>query len=340
MSARVARGDGVAVRGGVVRAVRVSRLGGPEVLQVHEVAVPEPGPGQVRVAVRASGLNFAETMQREGHYPGADLPWIPGSELAGVVEALGAGVTTVEVGARVVARVSSGGYAEYAVAAADDLAVLPAGLDFDVATAAAVHAPTALVLVRHVAPVTAGQVVLVHAAAGGIGSLLVQLLARAGATVIAAASNGSKLALPRALGAAGTVDYSAPDWVRQVRSLTGGRGVDVVLATVAGRVLDDSLDLLAPLGHLVIWGASHSVGTHLDQPRVTRLVYGNQRVSGYAFPTYPADAVRAATRDSLDLLAAGTLEVSVGGRYGLDEVAQAHRDIESRTSTGKLVVIP
>ena len=151
-----------------MRAVQVSRLGGPEVLEVHDVAVPEPGPGQVRVAVRASGMNFAETMQREGRYPGAVLPWIPGSELAGVVDAVGPDVTTVEVGTRVVSRVAAGGYAEYALAPADDLAVVPAGLGFDLATVAAVHAPTALVLVRHVAPVSAGQVVLVHAAAGGI----------------------------------------------------------------------------------------------------------------------------------------------------------------------------
>jgi NADPH2:quinone reductase len=184
----------------------------PTVLEVRDVAVPEPGSGQVRVAVRASGMNFAETMQREGRYPGAELPWIPGSEFAGVVEALGPGVTTVQVGARVVARVTAGGYAEYALAAADDLAVVPAGLDFDLATVAAVHAPTALVLVHHVAPVRAGQVVLVHAAAGGIGSLLVQLLADRGATVVAGASSEGKLAVPRARGAAVTVAYSAPDW--------------------------------------------------------------------------------------------------------------------------------
>jgi NADPH2:quinone reductase len=323
-----------------MRAVQALRLGGPEVLQVREVPVPDPGPGQVRVAVRASGTNFAETMQREGTYPGAELPWIPGSELAGVVEALGAGVTSPEIGARVVARVPAGGYAEYAVVAADELAVVPAGVDFDIATVAAVHAPTALVLVRHVAPVTAGQVVLVHAAAGGIGSLLVQLLARAGATVVAAAGDGAKLALPRSLGAALAVDYSTSDWVEQVRAATGGRGVDVVLATAAGRVFDESLDLLAPLGHLVVWGAPNSAGTQLDQRRITQLVYGNQRLSGYAFPTYPADAVRAATRDSLDLLADGSLTVTIGGRYRLDQVAQAHRDIESRRSTGKLVVLP
>ena len=318
----------------------MSRLGGPEVLEVHEVPTPEPGPGQVRVAVRASGMNFAETMQREGTYPGAELPWIPGSELAGVVEALGPGVDGPAVGTRVVARVLSGGYAEHAVVAKDDLAVVPDAVDLDVATVAAVHAPTALVLVRHVAPVTAGQVVLVHAAAGGIGTLLVQLLARAGATVVAGASDASKLALPRSLGAAVAVDYSQPGWGDEVRAATGGRGVDVVLATAAGRVFDESLDLLAPRGHLVVWGAPNSAGTTLDQRRITQLVYGNQRVSGYAFPTYPVDAVRAATRDSLDLLADGSLRVTIGGRYGLDGVAQAHRDIASRTSVGKLVVLP
>ncbi len=304
------------------------------------MAVPEPGSGRVRVAVRASGMNFAETMQREGRYPGAELPWIPGSEFAGVVEALGPGVTTVQVGARVVARVTAGGYAEYALAAADDLAVVPAGLDFDLATVAAVHAPTALVLVHHVAPVRAGQVVLVHAAAGGIGSLLVQLLADRGATVVAGASSEGKLAVPRALGAAVTVDYSAPDWADRVRASTDGRGVDVVLATVAGRVFTESLDLLAPLGHVVVRGASHSAGTELDQSRITRFVYGNQRMSGYAFPTYPAGIARAATREALTLLDDGSLEVTIGGRYRLEEVAQAHRDVESRTSTGKLVVVP
>lgn len=323
-----------------MRAVRVTRLGDPEVLTVAQVAVPEPGPGQVRIAMRASGVNFAETLQRQGRYPGVELPWIPGNEVAGVVDAVSSGSDGVTPGDRVVARVSWGGYAEYVLADAAEVVALPDTLDFGIATVAAVHAPTALVLVRHVAPVAPGQTVLVHAAAGGIGSLLVQLLAGAGAVVIAAASDPAKLGLCTALGAAVTVDYSRRGWVEQVRAATGGRGVDVVLATAAGQIFSESVDVLAPLGHLVIWGAANTEGTELIQQQVNQLIYANQRVSGYAFPTYPPATVRAAGSEAVDLLASGALTATIGGRYPLHEVGRAHEDIEARTTTGKLVIVP
>ena len=158
--------------------------------------------------------------------------------------------------------------------------------------------------------------------------------------MIAGVGDDSKLALARSLGAAVAVNYSAPGWTERVRAATDGRGVDVVLASAAGAVFTGSLNLLGPLGHLVVWGAPNSAGTELDQAGITRIVYANQRISGYAFPTYPVELTRAATRDALDLLDDRSLEVTIGGRYRLDEVAQAHRDVESRKTVGKLVVIP
>jgi NADPH2:quinone reductase len=326
-----------------MRAVQLSRFGAPEVLEVVEIPTPIPERGEVLVQVRASGVNFFETLMRQNRYAVTpDLPAIFGVEVAGVIEVLGDGVAPSLLGARVAVPMfavgrGSGGYAERLAIDAGSVVPIPDDLSFEDATALMVQGLTALHLVRQSPP--AGKTVLVNAAAGGVGSLLLQLARRAGARlIVAAASTDEKLDFARSIGADAGVDYSAPGWVAQVRDATGGAGADVIYELVGGAVTRASIGALAPRGELVFGALGRF---DLDASDLEEMVLQNQSLRGFALlPLLTPEGLKSSLAELFDLAARGALKVIQGGRYSLDQAAEAHRAIEERRTTGKVVLVP
>lgn len=323
-----------------MRAVRVQEFGGPEVLRVDEVATPSPGPDEVRIRVQAAGLNYTDLLQREGRLPGAPPPFIPGVEVAGVVDAVGSAVGGLTPGARVVAVLpGQGAFAEYAVAPANAVTTIPDGLRFEQAVALPVQATAALLALRLGAALRPGQSVFVPSAGGGVGSFLLQFARRLGASrVVAGASHEAKRALARRLGAAVTIDSTREDWPERVREATDGRGVDIVLVMGGGETVAQSLRAVAPGGRLVLLGVESMLDTQLSRAEVGNLVAQNQALVGFASFTLPAEVTRSALREVVALAESGAIEAVVGQIFGLDEVAAAHRAMASRSTLGKLVV--
>lgn len=329
-----------------MKTIQISRFGGPEVLEPVEVARPLPGPGQALIRVGAAGVNFFETLQRQDRYGGTPtLPMIPGVEIAGTVEALGAGVDEVRTGERVAAPlfaagIFSGGYADHVAVDAGWLVPLPDSVSFATAAALMVQGLTALHLVRQAPP--AGKSVLISAAAGGVGSLLVQIAGRAGAArVVAAASSAEKLAVARRLGAEEGIDYSRPGWTEQARAAAGGNGFDIIYESTGGPVMPACLGLLASFGRIVAFGALNLQDFALGPPELKALVAGNQSLTGFTLlPLLRKDEVKADLAELFGLAAHGEIEVLSGGSYPLEQAAAAHQALESRRTTGKLVLIP
>jgi len=328
-----------------MKSVRFQQFGGPEVLELVQEPVPAPARGEVLVRVHASGVNLADSLMRENRYAVSPaLPAVPGFEVAGTVEQLGDGARGVERGMRVAVPLFatgavSGGYREFVVADASILVPIPNAVSFEAATALMMQGLTAQYLVTHAAP--AGKTVLINAAAGGVGSLLVQLAKRAGATrIIAGASSGAKLELARSLGADAGVDYTAPDWVSALLRETGGRGPDLVYESVGGTVTGEALSALAPGGELVIYGALNIQSFALGIPELVQLIFKNQRIHGFALPTLLTLAgMKSALTALFELAATGELNVAIGGRYDLEHAADAHRALSERRSVGKLVLV-
>jgi NADPH2:quinone reductase len=325
-----------------MKAVQLSRFGGPDVLEIVETQTPAPQPGEVLVRVQASGINFFEILMRQDRYAVTpELPMMLGVEAAGVIEALGDGVASPAVGARVAVPLfaigRSGGYADYVIADAASVVPLHDEVSFEDATALMVQGLTALHLVRQ-SPLQ-DRAVLVNAAAGGVGSLLVQLARDSGARlVIAAAGSGEKRDLALALGADIAVDYSSPDWVDRVREATGGRGADIIYDFNGGSFTKACLDALAPGGEL-IFGALGRFS--LDQAAMEGLFARNQSVKGFALlPLLTPDTLKADLGWLFAEAANGSLKVIQGGRYLLDRVADAHLVVERREMVGKVVLIP
>ena len=323
-----------------MRAVVVERTGGPEVLTVREGDPPRPAAGEVLVDVAAAGVNFIDVYHRTGAYP-QQLPVVLGSEGAGTVTAVGEGVTDVAPGDRVAwAMVPGAGYAEQVVVPAARAVPVPEGVDLQVAAAAMLQGMTAHYLCESTYPAKAGETALVHAAAGGLGLLLTQMLAAKGVRVLGTTSTQEKAELARAAGADHVVRYTEEDVRAEVGRLTDGRGVDVVYDSVGRTTFDASLDVLRPRGYLVLCGASSGPVPPLD-PQLL-----NQK--GSLFLTRPTLGHYIATREELlqragDVLTAvaqGRLDVRVGGRYPLEEAGRAHDDLEGRRTTGKLLVVP
>jgi NADPH:quinone reductase len=320
-----------------MRAVRVERFGGPEVLTVGEVDTPRPGPGQAVVDVAASGVNFIDVYHRTGHYPNA-LPFTPGSEGAGTVSAVGPDVTAVRVGDRVAWATVLGSYAEQAVVPANRLVTLPDAVSDETAAASMLQGMTAQYLVRSTYPVRPGDNVLVHAAAGGMGLLLTQVVKHLGGRVVGTASTPAKAALAREAGADLVVGYD--DVPAAVREFTGGEGVAVVYDGVGADTFEASLASLRPRGYLVSYGSASGPVPPVEPLRLSQ--------AGSLFLTRPTlvhyiaadDEMRARAAEVLGWLTDGTLTVRITGRYPLDEAAKAHEDLEGRRTTGKLLIVP
>ena len=322
------------------RALLVPRTGDSSVLEVREVEVPAPGPGEAQVEVAAVGVNFIDVYQREGVYT-IPTPFLSCSEGAGTVTALGPGVEGLAVGDRVAWGQGLGSAATLVNRPVDGLVPVPDGLDLDVAAAAMLQGMTAHYLVTSTYAVGPGTVALVHAAAGGVGQLLVQLVTAKGGRVIATAGSPEKLEIARRLGAATTIDYSqADDLAAAVLEANGGSGVDVVYDGVGKATFDASLASLRPRGLMVLFGAASGQVPPFD---IQRLNSG-----GSLFLTRPTLGHYIATREELleragsvlGDLADGRLHLEIGGRYPLDEAARAYDDLEGRRTTGKLLLIP
>lgn len=322
-----------------MRAVVVTTPGGPDVMEVVDRPTPEPGTGEVLVDVAAGGVNFIDTYHRSGAYP-LPAPFVVGSEGAGRVVATGTGVRDVRVGDRVAwAMVPGTGYAEQAVVPADRLVPVPDDVDDETAAAVLLQGMTAQFLTRSTFPVSAGDDVLVHAAAGGVGLLLTQMASAAGARVIGTTSTPDKAALAREAGAAEIVPADA-DLAAEVRRITGGRGVDVVYDGVGRATFDAGLDCLRPRGMMVLFGAASGPVPPLD-PQVLN-AKGSLFLTRPSLVHYTAERAELLERagDVLELVRTGRLAVRIGGRYRLAEARRAHEDLEGRRTTGKLLVLP
>jgi NADPH:quinone reductase len=330
-----------------MRAIRVDAFGGPEVLRIVELPMPEPRAGEVLVRHTAIGVNFVDTQHRAGApYPIA-LPLIPGTEAAGIVVAVGPAVAGVQVGDRLAyAGIMPGVYAECAAVPAERLVPVPEGLDMRMAAAALLQGTTAHYLSHSAYLLRPGDTALVHAAAGGVGRLLVQLAKQRGATVIAAVSNQQKSLIASADGAEHTIVGSTSGFAGEVRRLTNGRGVDVVYDSVGQATFEESLAALRARGLLVAYGQASGAVPPFDI--VNLAGFNRPPGNGSLFITWSSNADYTATREELlwrasdvfGRMLAGTLHVELAGTFALNEAAAAHRLLESRNVTGKLILIP
>jgi NADPH2:quinone reductase len=319
--------------------IRVHRTGGPDVLQFEPIPNPDPGPGEALVKLEAIGINYIEVYQRTGLYPLA-MPFVPGREGAGIVTAIGKGVTLVKVGDRVVSESLNGSYAEFATVQAERLVVVPDGIDNKTAAAVMLQGLTAHYLATSTYKLAPGDTCLVHAAAGGVGLLLCQIASRIGATVIGTTSTAEKAVLAREAGARDVIIYTEQDFAAETKRLTNGRGVQVVYDSVGKTTFDKSLDCLLPRGMLVLYGASSGPVPPVDPQILNR--------KGSLFLTRPTlvhyvaarDELLARSRDLFDWVRSGKLRVRIGQTFPLKQAAAAHRALEGRQTTGKTILTP
>ena len=322
-----------------MRAIQVQSYGGPEALRVVDIDPPRPGAGQVLVDVAASGVNYIDTYQRSGVYQ-VPLPLLPGLEGAGTVTAVGEGVTEPRVGDRVAWAAAPGSYAEQAVVPAAGAIPVPDGVSDELAAALPLQGMTAHYLCSSTYPVQPGDTVLVHAAAGGVGLLLTQMVKLRGGRVIATVSTDEKAVLARGAGADEVIRYDQVDFAPEVRRLTDGRGVAAAFDGVGRTTFDGSLSSLRPRGMMVLYGASSGPVPPFDAQRLNS--------GGSLFLTRPSLVHYTATRDELlararevfGWVAAGRLDVRIGGRYPLADARRAHEDLQARRTTGKLLLVP
>lgn len=322
------------------RAIRLTEFGGPEVMHLDTVDVPAPAAGEVQLRQTAIGFNFIDVYQRMGRYP-LPSPTGLGHEAAGVVDAVGAGVTDLKVGDRVVyMNAGVGAYAERRNVPADKLVLLPAGITDEDAAAVFFKAMTAQFLVKKTYAVQPGDIVVVHAAAGGVGQILCRWAKALGATVIGTAGSAAKCEVARAAGCDAAVDYTQADWVAQVVAATGGRKARVVYDSVAKDTFLGSLDCTAPFGMVVLFGGASGPAPLIEPELLNK--------KGCLFLTRPsvfphnADTAtfRANAKDVFDAMASGAVRASIGARFRLDQVADAHRMAEARANAGAIVMTP
>jgi NADPH:quinone reductase len=320
-----------------MKAIQVAQTGGPEVLTVVDVPVPTPKPNEAVVKIEASGVNFIDVYFREGRYP-SPLPFINGQEGAGVVTEVGSDVRDLKVGDRVAYTSSLGSYAEYAAVPAARLVKIPEALSFEQAAAAMLQGMTAHYLVFSTYKLRQGETALVHAAAGGVGLLLVQMAKKIGARVIATAGTEEKAQLARDTGADETIVYTQADFETETRRLTNDQGVHVVYDGVGKATFEKDLNVMRPRGHVVLFGGASGAVPPFDLIKLSQ--------KGSLYVTRPTLGHYTATREELEWRANDVLQMIVDGHvklrihhvYPLTEAAQAHRDLEGRKTTGKLLL--
>lgn len=323
----------------IMKAIQIFEFGGPEQLRSSDIPAPAPGPGQATVRIHAIGVNFIDIYFRTGLYK-ADLPFIPGMEAAGVVESVGPEVSDLAPGDRVAYAMARGSYAEFHAVPAWQLIKIPGTVSFETAAAAMLQGMTAHYLTHSTWPLKEGETALVHAAAGGAGLLIVQMAKLRGARVIGTTSTPGKAALARAAGADEMVLYTEQDFEPEVERLTGGRGVDVVYDSVGAATFEKSLNCLRPRGLMVSFGNASGAVSPIQPLSLSQ--------KGSLFLTRPTLANYSATReelawrasDVLDWIASGRLNIRIHKTYKLSEAAQAHIDLASRSTSGKLLLIP
>jgi NADPH:quinone reductase len=322
-----------------MKAIRVAEHGGPEVLKLQDVPEPVPGPGQALVRLEAIGLNFIDVYHRTGLYPNP-LPFTPGLEGAGVVAALGPGVEEPQVGERVAYTDQLGAYAELAVVKAARLVRVPAGLTSADAAAAMLQGLTAHYLSHSTCPLEPGDTCLVHAAAGGVGLLLVQMAKRRGARVLATVSSEEKAELARGAGADAVIRYDQADFQQETLRLTGGRGVRVVYDSVGRDTFEASLSSLSPRGMLVLFGQSSGPVPPFNPGLLASK--GSLYLTRPSLFHYVADVegLRARAAAVLGWIASGELRLRIGARFPLADAAGAQRALEGRRTTGKVLLMP
>lgn len=322
-----------------MKAIRIYQFGGPEVLRYEDIATPDPANGQARVKIEAGGINFADVYQRNGRY-GLALPFTPGQEAAGVVDAVGPGVSEMKKGDRVVYTLVPGSYAEYAVVPVGRLVPLPDGISTQQAAAVFLQGLTVHYLTHSTYPLKSGETALIHAAAGGVGLLLVQVAKRLGARVIGTVSTEDKARLAKEAGADEVILYTQKDFEQETKRLTNGKGVDVVYDSVGKTTFEKSLNCLRPRGYLVLFGQSSGPAPAID-PQILN-------PKGSLFLTRPTLVHYVANRAELmerattlfNWVRKGELKVRIDKTFPLAQAADAHRYLESRASKGKLLLIP
>ena len=320
------------------KAIRIHEVGGPDALRYETVEVGSPGPGEALLRQTAAGLNYIDTYQRSGLYPLPSLPAVLGMEGAGVVEAVGEGVTEVEIGDRVAYSMAIGAYAERRVVPSKVLVRLPDGIGDEQGAAMMLKGCTAQYLLRRTYRVESGDTILIHAAAGGVGLIVCQWAKHLGATVIGTVGGPDKAALAKAHGCDHAIDYKTEDWIKRVREITSGAGLPVVYDSVGNDTFMSSLDCLRPRGLMVSFGQSSGAIAPFDP--------GVLAQKGSLFLTRPSLAIYVATREELeataadlfDVVLAGAVAIEVNQTYPLEEAASAHRDLEARKTTGSTVL--
>jgi len=322
-----------------MKAIQVKQPGGVEALELVDLPLPQPKPSEAIVKVATSGVNFIDVYQREGRYK-VPLPFIAGQEGAGTVSAVGAEVKSVKAGDRVAWTGVQGGYTEYAAVPADRLVAIPTGVDDRQAAAAMLQGMTAHYLAYTTFPLKKGDIALVHAAAGGVGLILVQMAHNLGARVIGTVSTEDKAKLAREAGADEIILYTQSDFESDTKRLTGGKGVDVVYDSVGKTTFEKGLNILRPRGMMVLFGGSSGAVPPFDPLALT--------AKGSLFLTRPSLGHYIMTRAELEsraegvfgLIAAGKLKLRIEHMYPLAQAQQAHRELEGRKTTGKLLLLP
>jgi len=322
-----------------MKAIQVQKTGGPEVLTLVDLPVPSPKPNEAIVKIAASGVNFIDVYFREGRYP-AQLPFVDGQEGAGTVTEVGSEVKSVKAGDRVAYSNVLGSYAEYAAVPAEKLVKVPDALSDEQAAAAMLQGMTAQYLVYSTYPLKQGETALIHAAAGGVGLLLVQMAKNIGARVIGTAGSDEKAKLAKEAGADEVIVYTKQDFEAETKRLTDNKGVHVIYDGVGKSTFDQDLNLLRPRGYLVLFGGASGAVPPFDPIKLSQ--------KGSLFLTRPSLMHYVATREELEKragdvlgwIAAGKLKLRIAHKYKLAGVQQAHRDLEGRKTTGKILLIP
>ena len=322
-----------------MKAVRVHKYGGPEVLTIDEVPVPEPKAGETRVKIEAIGVNYIDIYQRTGLYP-LQTPFTLGTEGAGIVDAVGPNVTEVKKGERVGYASILGSYAEYTIVPASRLVPIPANIDARTAAALMLQGMTAHYLTHSTYPLKKGETALLHAAAGGVGLLLIQIAKQLGATVIGTVSTEAKAKLAKEMGADHLILYTQSDFLAEVKKLTDGRGVNVVYDSVGQTTFEKSLDCLRPGGYLVLFGQSSGPVPPFDPGKLA--AKGSLFLTRPSLPHYTLERSELLQRanDVFNWTATGKLKVRIDKTFPLAEVAEAHRQLEGRKTTGKVILLP